>query len=135
MLKGFKEFIMQGDVIALAVSFVIGLAFAAMVSTFVSSVITPVLAAAGGAHAVSLGVDIRPGNNATRIDFGAMINAIIVFLITALVVYLIFVVPKRKYDDWKAKRAGIVEEEPPVEESTQLLREIRDSLANRPLQP
>jgi len=129
MWKGFREFILQGDVIGLAVAFVIAAAFTAMVNVFVSSVITPVLAAAGGAHAVSLGVNIRPDNPATRIDFGAMINAVIVFLITALVVYLIFVVPKRKYDDWKAARGEAPEEE--VEENTQLLREIRDSLANR----
>lgn len=128
MIKGFKEFIMQGDVIGLAVAFVIAGAFTAMVNTFVGKLINPILAAVGGASAPSLGVTLRSGNAATRIDFGGMITAIIIFLITALVVYLLFVVPKRKYDEYRV-RQGHGPEAEPAEESIVLLREIRDSLA------
>ena len=129
MVKGFREFILKGNVIDLAVAFVIGAAFAALVSTFVSKIITPILAAFQGPQAIGLGFHLRSGNNATFIDIGGLINAVIVFIVTALVVYLIFVVPKQKFDEFRKNRAGTVEEvSEELDEQTLLLREIRDSL-------
>lgn len=81
MITGFKEFVMRGSIIDLAVAVVIGSAFAAVVSTVVSSLIEPLLAAIGGADAAGFGVQLVGSNPATFIDFGAMVNAIIVFVI------------------------------------------------------
>src|SRR3954462_176137 len=105
MLKGFKEFIMRGNVVDLAIAVVIGTAFAAVVSTFVSSIVTPLVNAAGGNNTNGLGVSLKhtagaPHGSAagvlgksTFINVSAIINALIVFVITALVVYFLFVLP------------------------------------------
>lgn len=130
MLRGFKEFIMRGNVIDLAVAVVIGSAFAAVVGTIVTNLITPVLNAAGGGGEVS-GLKIallgatRPD---TIIDFAAIINSLVVFLITAAVVYFIFVAPMNKLNE---RRMRGVEEPEEVSEELATLREIRDLLAAR----
>jgi large conductance mechanosensitive channel len=138
MLKGFKDFFTRGNVIDLAVAFVIGAAFAALVSGFVSKIITPVLNAVGGDNMVNgLGFSLRHGSpeieRTTFVDIGGLINLVIVFFITAAVVYFIFVLPKQKYDQLRArfdKNAAKAEEEK-VSEDITLLREIRDALAGR----
>jgi large conductance mechanosensitive channel len=58
MLKGFKEFIMRGNVVDLAIAVVIGTAFAAVVSAFVSSIVTPIVNAAGGSNTNGLGFSL-----------------------------------------------------------------------------
>ncbi|WP_324650597.1 large conductance mechanosensitive channel protein MscL [Georgenia sp. H159] len=126
MLKGFKEFITRGNVIDLAVAVVIGSAFAAIVDTVVSSVITPVLNAAGGASSEGLGFMIRAGQENTFVDLSAIINAVVVFLITAAVVYLIFVLPMNTFQQ-RRKRGEEPEPEAPAEDVI-LLQEIRDLL-------
>lgn len=128
MFKGFKEFIMRGNVIDLAVAVVIGAAFAAVVDTMVSNVVTPLLNAVGGAEASGLGFEIISGNENTYMDFAAIINALIVFLITAAVVYFVLVLPMNKFNEMR--RRG---QEEPEEVSDELaaLREIRDLLAQR----
>ncbi|MEE6273160.1 large conductance mechanosensitive channel protein MscL [Georgenia wangjunii] len=129
MLKGFKEFIMRGNVVDLAVAVVIGSAFAAIVSTIVSSLITPLLNSFGGAQAEGLGLWIISGNDNTYVDFAAVINAIIVFLITAAVVYFLIVAPMNAF---KERRARGVEPEPEAPaEDVLLLQEIRDLLKAR----
>src|SRR5690625_6614568 len=80
MLKGFKEFIMRGNVVDLAVAVVIGAAFAAIVDTVVSSIITPLLNAAGGVESAGLGFHIISGQGDTFVDLSAIINAVVVFL-------------------------------------------------------
>jgi large conductance mechanosensitive channel len=138
MLKGFKEFIMRGNVVDLAIAVVIGTAFAAVVSTFVSAIVKPVISAFPGGSSAGLGVYLRHKNGAgvqsTFIDFSAIINAIIVFLITAAVVYFIFVLPMNKFQELRAKRmAEGKDPDPDVDvvpsEDVILLREIRDLLA------
>ena len=129
MLQGFKDFIMRGNVIDLAVAVVIGGAFAAIVDVVVSSIITPVLNAAGGAEASGLGFNILQDNDATYVDFAAIINAFIVFLITAAVVYFVFVLPMNKFNERRA--AGKEPEPEVVTDEVATLREIRDLLAQR----
>lgn len=85
MIQGFKDFVLRGNVVELAVAVVIGTAFAAVVSAVVTNLISPLLARAGGGEVgdglgIQLGTD---GNPATFIDIGAMINALVVFLLTA----------------------------------------------------
>ena len=126
MLKGFKDFIMRGNVIDLAVAVVIGAAFAAIVDTVVSSIITPVLNAAGGAQAEGLGFHIISGRADTFVDLAAIVNAIVVFLITAAVVYVLFVLPMNKLQERRAR--GVEPEPEPQAEDIALLEEIRDLL-------
>lgn len=128
MIQGFKDFIMRGNVIELAIAVVIGTAFQALVDSFVSAIITPILAAVGSPDAEGLGFYLRAGDETTFINFGTIINAIIVFLITALVVYFVFVVPMNKFAELQKKRKGIKEDDPPAPTDVELLVEIRDLL-------
>lgn len=130
MIKGFKEFIMRGNVIELAIAFVIGLAFQRMVEAFVSAIITPLLNSFVSGTSTGLGFHFRSGKANTYVDISAMINAVIVFLLTALVVYLLLVLPMNKIAERRAARraaAGIIEPPEPASEQ-ELLTEIRDLL-------
>ncbi|UIZ92728.1 large-conductance mechanosensitive channel protein MscL [Corynebacterium sp. CNCTC7651] len=128
MLQGFKDFIMRGNVIDLAVGVVIGAAFTAVVTAFSDNIINPLIASLGGADFSPLGVHIIPGNEATFVDFGALITAVINFLLIAAVIYFIFVAPMNKLDEIQKRHKGIdPEAEAPTE--TELLTEIRDLLS------
>ncbi|MCK0113927.1 large conductance mechanosensitive channel protein MscL [Ornithinimicrobium sp. F0845] len=128
MLQGFKDFIMRGNIVDLAVAVVIGTAFAKVVEVVVGSIITPLLNAMGGAEASGLGFRIISTNPGTYVDFAAVINALIVFLMTALVVYYVIVVPMNKVND---KMGFGAEEDAAPAEDVALLTEIRDLLARR----
>ena len=91
MIKGFKEFILRGNVIDLAVAFVIGVAFAAVVTAFVENIINPLIAALFNADNLNNSLVLHVGSSDLR--FGALIGAIIQFLLIALVVYFALVVP------------------------------------------
>jgi large conductance mechanosensitive channel len=120
MLKGFKEFIAQGNVIDLAVAVVIGAAFSAIVAALVDNLINPVIGLLFNAESldsVKIGV----------IGIGAIIGAIINFLAVALIVYLVFVMPMNKYKEHQAAKNPAVEEETLPSEQ-ELLIEIRDAL-------
>ncbi len=132
MFQGFKDFLMRGNIVDLAVAVVIGSAFAAVVSTVVTSLIEPILAAIGGGESSGLEFALRSGNEATIVDISAIINAVIVFLITAAVVYFVFVVPSNQF----AKRQAREEEPEPeaIAPDVQVLREIRDMLRERDIQ-
>lgn len=126
-MKGFKDFVMQGNVIDLAVGVVIGSAFTALIGAFVDNLIQPIINVFGGGNVNGLAFKIT--NDATLVDIGAILSAIIAFLITAAVVYFVFVLPishARKID---RKRRGLPEEEETaVSEDIVLLTEIRDTL-------
>jgi large conductance mechanosensitive channel len=132
MVKGFKEFIMRGNIVDLAVAVVIGSAFAKVVDTMVSSIITPILNRIGGSDAATgLGIQLGKKNNTeTFLNLGAIINAGIVFILTALVVYFIIVVPMNKAKE-RGMLGGTEEEAEEIDEQTQLLSEIRDLLRQR----
>lgn len=118
---------MRGNVVDLAVGVVIGSAFTAIVTAFTKNIINPLIASLGKAEVNGLGVYIRPGNDATFVDFGALITAIINFLIVAAVVYFVFVLPLNKLSEMQKRKAGVDEEEPAPTEA-QLLTEIRNLL-------
>lgn len=128
MLKGFKDFILQGNVIELSVAVVIGTAFTAIVTAFTDNLINPLIASFGGAEVSGLGFYLRPGNEATFMDFGAIITAALNFLIVAAVVYFILIVPMNKINEALAARKNIQEEEEPASVEVELLSEIRDLL-------
>ncbi len=130
MLKGFKEFLLRGNIVDLAVAVVIGTAFTALVGKFTESIINPLIASTGGTNAgAGLGFFIKDGVASTFVNLGAVINALITFTITAAVVYFLVVVPMKKIQERRA--AGIEPEPESVSEEVALLREIRDSLQSR----
>jgi large conductance mechanosensitive channel len=125
VLKGFKEFMTRGNVVDLAVAVIIGTAFTAVVTAVVTSLINPLIAAIGGGNVNGLAVQLNGDNKKTIMDFGAVITALINFVIIAAVVYFLIVVPVKKIME-RRKRG---EEPPPAEpDQVQLLTEIRDLL-------
>ena len=125
MIKGFKDFILRGNVIDLAVAVVIGAAFTALVAAFTSNLIEPVLNAFGGVETGSIGFYLNPSNEGSYINISAILNAVITFLITALVVYFVFVAPMKKFQDLAAKKKVPVKADPT---EVELLMQIRDLL-------
>jgi large conductance mechanosensitive channel len=95
MSKGFKNFLMQGDLIVIAVGLVVATAFSTLIKAFTDSVVTPLVnaAAGGGTSGRGLGWSL----NGQRITLGAFISAIVYFLIFMAVVYFALVVPYRSY--------------------------------------
>ncbi|WP_232528953.1 large conductance mechanosensitive channel protein MscL [Mycetocola zhujimingii] len=128
LLKGFKDFIMRGNVIDLAVAVVIGAAFTAVVNSIVDRIFNPLIGALFQADSLDNALIVSVGD--AELQFGAVIGAIISFLIIAAVVYFVFVLPINTMKERaEAKRkAGIVEEKAPVTE-IDVLTEIRDLLA------
>ncbi|SFB48222.1 large conductance mechanosensitive channel [Amycolatopsis marina] len=126
MLKGFKDFIMRGNVVDLAVAVVIGTAFTVIVTSFTEGLIKPLINALGGADAgQGLGFNILSENDATFLDFGSVINAAINFLLIAAVVYFVIVLPVQKVQQ-RRKRGE--EAGPAAPTDVELLTEIRDLL-------
>ncbi|HEX9227622.1 MAG TPA: large conductance mechanosensitive channel protein MscL [Arthrobacter sp.] len=131
MLKGFKDFILRGNVIELSIAVVVGTAFTALVSAFTSNIVNPIIAAAGGVETKGLGFWIWPGNDKTFVNIGAVITAFVTFLITAAVVYFIFVAPMNRINHMVKKRLATAEpDEKPLPADTALLAEIRDLLTH-----
>jgi len=95
MLKGFKNFLMQGELIVIAVGLVVALAFSTLIKAFTDSIITPLVNAAGGGGSTGKGLGWTL--NGQRIDLGAFIAAIIYFVIFMAVIYFAIVVPYRAY--------------------------------------
>lgn len=127
MVAGFKEFVMRGNVIDLAVAVVMGTAVTALVTSFTDAVINPLLAAVGGSDSLGFGFTIVSGNDATFVNIGAVISALINFLIIAAVLYFLLVVPMNKFRERYMKPA----DDAPPPEDVALLREIRDELRAR----
>ncbi len=128
MLKGFKDFILRGNVIDLAVAVVIGTAFTALVTAFTKLIINPLIASVGAKDSPGLGFFIRSGNKATFVDIGGLVTAVITFVILAAVVYFLIVVPVNAI---KARRKSGEEPGPAEPTDVELLAEIRDLLAGQ----
>jgi large conductance mechanosensitive channel len=133
MIKGFKDFLLRGNVIDLAVAVVIGTAFAAVVTTITDNLVQPFIAALGSPDVGAFGFSLRDSTAAlkesTLIDVGAIITALINFIVVAAVVYFVFVAPVNRL--MEARKRG---EEAPVDatpEDILLLQEIRDLLRAR----
>lgn len=118
----FKEFIMRGNVLDMAVGVVVGSAFTAIVTSIVENLLTPIIALAMGSTDFS-GFMVGP------FGIGAVINAIVTFLITALVVFMIVKAVNRI--SRKKEETETVVEEPAGPTQEELLAEIRDLLKNQ----
>lgn len=134
MLKGFKEFLLRGNVIDLAVAVVIGAAFTAVVNAIVDAVINPAIGALFNAESLATALPVEIPTTAGGVAtmyFGAVIGAVINFLIVAIVVYFALVLPinhlqKASFFN-RNKQPEAEADTPPTE--LELLAEIRDLLA------
>jgi large conductance mechanosensitive channel len=126
MLKGFKEFILRGNVVDLAIAVVIGTAFTALVKAFVADILTPIVAAIfGQPNFATLTFTI----NKSQFLYGDLLNSLITFLSVAVALYFFVVAPLNKLAERRARgQAPAPEELPP---DIALLTEIRDLLADQ----
>ena len=131
MIKEFREFILRGNVVDLAVAVVIGAAFGAVVAAFVADVVTPLIAAIGGKPDFA---ELQFTINESTFKYGHFLNAIISFLIIAAVIFFFVVKPLNAL---AARRKQEPEEPAAPTEDVRLLTEIRDLLAqgNTPSRP
>ena len=125
MLRGFKDFVMRGNVVDLAVGIVIGAAFSGVVGQLTKSFLDPLIrVVTGGGDPVARGVFHVRGQ---VFDWASFVNAAVTFLLTAAALYFVVVLPMNKFAERRARG-----EEPKAEapsEEVLLLREIRDALA------
>ncbi|MGN7134420.1 large-conductance mechanosensitive channel protein MscL [Rhodococcoides corynebacterioides] len=123
MLKGFKDFLLRGNVVDLAVAVVVGAAFTAIVTAFTSNIVNPLISSIGASNELGWGFFIRAGNDATFVNLGAVITAIINFVIIAAVVYFVLILPVNT-----AKKRFATKKEKSLSDQD-ILIQIRDLLA------
>jgi large conductance mechanosensitive channel len=116
VFKGFREFILRSNVVDLAVAVVIGAAFGAVVTAFVANILTPLIAAIFGQTDFS---DLTFTINGSEFKYGLFINALISFLLIALVIYYVVVMPMNRLKE--ARERG---QDPTVKECPECLSEI-----------
>lgn len=119
MLKGFRDFILRGNVIDLAVAVIIGAAFTAIVNAIVEGFITPLIA-------LIIGSPSAAALNTEYFKWGDIITAIINFILVAAVVYFLIVLPMNRVMERFKREEKPAAAEPSNEEK--LLAEIRDAL-------
>lgn len=132
MLQGFKDFIARGNAVDLAVGVVIGAAFGAVVTALVDNVLNPLIGGIFGQPNLDRiwVITLSPatgGGEPTEVLFGAVLTALINFLLVAAAIYFCVVVPLNKLAERRAR--GEEEEPEPPAEDVALLTEIRDLLA------
>lgn len=110
MIRGFKNFLMRGDVIVIAVGLIVATAFSTLIKAFTDNLVNPLIARAQGGASSGLGVQLgEKGNAKTFWDFGTFISAAIYFLIFMAVVYFLIVMP---YKHMMARQGKTVFGEP-----------------------
>jgi large conductance mechanosensitive channel len=124
-MRGFKNFLMQGDLIIIAVGLVIALAFSTLIKAFTDNIITPLVNAAGGGGKTGLGVHV----NGQLLNFGAFVSAVIYFIIFMAVIYLLIVVPYRYYSARRGRKA--FSEPPPTKSCPECLSDDLPVAATR----
>lgn len=125
MLKGFREFLMRGNVIDLAVAVVIGAAFTSVVNAVVNGVMNPLIGSVFKADSLDNALDVTIPFSGAVIQFGLVLGALINFVIVAIVVYFVFVLPVNVLRN-RSKAAETTEE--PAETEVSVLVEIRELL-------
>lgn len=129
MLQGFKDFIMKGNVVDLAVAVIMGGAFAPVITTLVDSIIMPLISGLIGFPSFDQFLAFQVGDGENYVRFGAWLTVIINFLIIAAALYFVVVMPMNKMIEARNRRLGIDPDEEEVEPDVALLTEIRDLLA------
>jgi large conductance mechanosensitive channel len=126
MLKQFRDFLLRGNVVDLAVAVVVGAAFGAVVAALVADLITPLIAAVGGKPdfgALAFTV------NGSTFRYGHFLNAVLAFVIVAAAIFFLVVKPVGAL--MERRKAGLEPEAQAVPEDVVLLGEIRDLLKAR----
>jgi large conductance mechanosensitive channel len=119
MFKGFKTFLMRGNVVDLAVAVVIGGAFGAVVTSFVADIFNPLLAAVVGKVDFSaLAVDV----NGSLVKYGLFLNALIAFILVAAAIYFFVVAPMNAIAE--RKKRGEAPADPTTKRCAECLTEI-----------
>lgn len=126
MFKGFRDFVMRGDVITVAVGLVVALAFSNLVKAFTDSVINPLVARAQPNATFGLGWQLgQAGNKATFLDIGSFISAIIYFIVFMSVVYFLIVVPYKHIQ--KRRGVTVFGDEPATKACTECMSDIPEA--------
>jgi large conductance mechanosensitive channel len=100
MIKGFRDFILRGNVVDLAVAVVIGAAFGAVITALVADIITPLIAAIFGQPDFS---GLTFTINKSKFLYGSFINAVVSFVLVAAAIYFVVVVPMNKMAELRAR--------------------------------
>ena len=119
MFKGFKQFILRGNVVDLAVAVVIGAAFGAVVASFVADILMPLIAAVAGKPDFSA---LAFMVNGTPVFYGKFLNALLAFLLVAAAIYFFLIAPMNA---WEARRArGLAPADPTTKQCPECLSEV-----------
>ena len=133
MLKGFREFVLRGNVIDLAVAVVIGTAFTAIVNGLVTGIFNPLISLLfNSSDLAKAGITLRAASGdqaAVVLSWGAVISAVIQFLLVAIVIYFALIVPMNYAKKIQLRRRPVEPEAPAAPTELELLTEIRDLLA------
>lgn len=119
MLQGFKKFLLRGNVVDLAVAVVIGAAFGAVITSLVTNIFTPLIAAIAGKPDFS---EFSFTINNSKIMYGLFLNAIISFILIAAAVYFFLVAPMNAYTE--RKNRGVAPPDPTTKKCPECLSEI-----------
>jgi len=120
LIKEFKDFINRGNLVELAVAFVLGVAFASLVESFVNDIVMQIVAVIAGEQSFDrLTIDI----NDSEIRYGAFLTQVVNFLVVAFVLFLIV----KAYNRFRREKG----EDPAGPSEVELLTEIRDALTSR----
>jgi large conductance mechanosensitive channel len=110
MIKGFKNFLMRGDVVVIAIGLMVALAFSTLIKAFTDAIVNPILNRLQGGSGIGLGIQLGDkGNTKTFVDIGSLISAVIYFVVFMAVLYFFIVVP---YKAIMARQGAIVFGEP-----------------------
>lgn len=129
MLSGFKNFILKGNVVDLAVAVVMGAAFGAVVNALVKNVLMPLIAALVGSPNFDSFAKVTINGN--DLQFGVLLTAIVNFVLVAAAIYFVVVAPMNHLIERRNAKLGITEDEPAADPTVTLLTEIRDNLVQR----
>jgi large conductance mechanosensitive channel len=126
VFKGFRDFVMRGDVITVAVGLVVALAFSNLVKAFTDSVINPLVAAAQPNATLGLGWQLgSAGNKTTFVDLGSFLSAIVYFLVFMTTVYVAIVLPYRHIQ--KRRGVTVFGQEPATKACSECCSDIPDA--------
>jgi large conductance mechanosensitive channel len=127
VIDEFKQFLLRGNVIDLAVAVVIGAAFTAVINSLVKDILTPIIAAIFGKPDFS-GLTFTINDSVFR--YGSFFNAVLTFVLVAAAIFFVIVKPYNMY--MERRRAGL-EPEPPAAKSDEVivLEEIRELMRTR----
>ena len=129
-MKGFKNFLMQGDVVTIAIGLMVALAFNTLVKAFTDTMINPILNRIQGSGGIGLGIQLGDkGNVKTFLDIGSFLSAVIYFAVFMAVLYFLIVVP---YKSIMARRGETVFGDPaPVKTCPACLSEDLPTAASK----